>query len=403
MKIVLYANSFLPNVGGREIVMHYLARAFKTLGHEVRVLGPSGFWKHRRYRFAYPVHRWPQLRGLFKTQVSLVEALWDIRLWGCDILHAHNTYPSGEIAARLKRKLGIPLVITPHGVDIHVIPEIGFGQRLDPVRSRKIAHALQGADVCTAISQSIERSLMDAGAPLERIRRIPNGVDFERFQDAAGPDIRQRLGLAPSSTLVVTVGNYHPRKGQDILVQSMPMILERHPGARLIVVGGGTETLKGLVAELSLTDKVFLLGAVGFPYFRYGIDPENQANREDLLAAVYRDADLYVSAGMSEGAEGLSLAVIEAMAAGLPILASDISGNRDLIQDGLTGWLFPPNSPERLADAVISALDNDDKRKTFAETGKRAARRFDWINIARQYLAVYDEALETARQGRSGG
>ena len=134
MKIILFTNSLLPVIGGREIVVHHLARSLNRLGHSARVVCRSRFWRDRKVRFDYPVHRWPALKGLRCDEVMPAELLLDILAWGCDVVHAHNTYPTGYAAARLKKLLRLPLVITPHGEDIHVVPEIGFGQRLDPAQ-----------------------------------------------------------------------------------------------------------------------------------------------------------------------------------------------------------------------------------------------------------------------------
>ena len=168
MNIVLYVPSYLPSIGGRELVVHYLATSLLSLGHRVRVVGPAGWWSHRKIRFDYPLHRWPTLRGFFRDKVAFTQLLLDTTIWGCDVIHAHSTYPSGYSAARLKTIKNFPLVITPHGEDIHTIPEIGFGQRLDPIQRPKIARSLQSAELLTAISDSIKASLLDAGAPKTR-------------------------------------------------------------------------------------------------------------------------------------------------------------------------------------------------------------------------------------------
>ena len=83
------------------------------MGHNVRVLGPSGWWKYRNLQFEYPIHRWPTLRGLFEEQVTFAQLKMDVALWGCDIIHAHSTFPSGYAVTKLKKRKRIPLVITP--------------------------------------------------------------------------------------------------------------------------------------------------------------------------------------------------------------------------------------------------------------------------------------------------
>lgn len=395
MNIVLYVNSFLPSIGGREIVVHHLARALMALGHQVRVVGPSGWWSRRKIRFEYPLHRWPTLRGLFKEQVSLTQLMLDTAIWGCDVIHAHNTYPTGCTVARLKIIRNLPLVVTPHGEDIHVIPEIGHGLRLNPALRPKIYQALQSAEMLTAISAGVEASLLDAGAPQEKIRRIPNGVDIERFQRPIAADVRKWLHLDEASRLIVMVGNYHLRKGHDTLIRSMPLILSEEPRARLIIVGRNTDTLHPLIRKLDLHDKVKLTGPISFPAI---VTEKGRAqsvpHKPDWLAAIYRGSEVYVSAGVNEGAEGLSLAVLEAMAAGLPIVATDISGNRDIIQDGQNGFLIPPANSAQLAKGVLRLLSNDELRMRMGAKAKGVVKQYEWREIARQYLAVYHEARE---------
>jgi glycosyltransferase involved in cell wall biosynthesis len=400
LNIVLYVNSFLPNIGGREIVVHYLARALMTLGHQVRVVGPAGWWSRRKVRFEYPLHRWPTLRGLFNEQVQFIKLLLDTSIWGCDVIHAHTTYPSGYIASRLKVIRNLPLVVTPHGEDIHIIPEIGFGQRLDPIQRPKINFALQGAEMLTAISASVEASLLDAGAPQDKIRRVPNGVDIERFQRPIAADVRKWLQLDEKSRLIVTVGNYHPRKGHDTLIRSMPLILAEEPRARLIIVGRNTDTLHPLIRKLDLDDKVKLTGPISFPAIVAEQRRAQSAPHEpDWLAAIYRSSEMYVSAGVDEGAEGLSLAVLEAMAAGLPVVATNISGNRDIVCHGDNGFLVPPANPSKLAETVLLLLKSNDIKFRLGRKAKEIANQYQWREVAHQYLSVYQEAIERNVQG----
>ncbi len=395
MKIVLYSNDFLPGIGGRQIVVHHLADALLRLGHNVRVMSHGGWWSQRRLRFEYPVHRWPTSKGFMTERAWLTQLFLDTTIWGCDVIHAHNTYPTAYTAACLKRFRNIPLVVTPHGEDIHVVPEIGRGLRLDPHLKPKIGKALQRAEILTAISASVETSLLEAGGLRAKIRRIPNGVDVKRFQQTGLLDVRKRLGVAEDSRIIVTVGNYRPVKGHEVLVRSMPFILAQEPHAQLIIVGSHNEALYPLIKELNLQEKVTLPGPIGLP----GVGSSGKQSfpadlRSDFLAAIYHTSDVYVSSGIGEGAEGLSLAVLEAMAAGLPVVASDISGNRDVIRNGESGFLVPPVSPVGLADAVLRVLSNSELQQVMRGRALAVAKQYEWTPIALQYLAVYDEARE---------
>lgn len=389
LNVVLYTGSFLPKIGGREMVVFHLAQAFRRLGNRVRVLGPSGWWKSRKHQFEFPVHRWPTLRGWFPEQVAYAQLRMDVSIWGADVIHAHNTYPTGYVGTRFTKGRQIPLVITPHGRDIHVIPEIDHGLRLDPVIGRKIEHAVREANLVTAISGSVKDSLIDAGASEEQIRHIPNGIDFERFRQADGPDVYKQLKLPPDARLVLTVGSYERRRGHENLIKAMPAIKAAEPRARLVIVGRSTHKLQPLIDELGMADDVVTTGEIGFP--------ANGASHNDLLAAIYRASSVYLSGGMAEGAEGLSLAVLDAMAAELPVVATNISGNRDIIVDGQNGLLVEPGDVESIAERSIRLLQDENLRKRLGQAGNDTVRKYSWDEIANQYLDLYREAITLAR------
>jgi len=393
MNILLYVNSFLPTVGGKEIVVHYLARELQKLGNRVRVVGPSGWISRRKENYGYPVHRWPTLRGLYPEKVGYAQLSLDAAIWGCDVIHAHTTYPNGYLASLIKKKRHLPLVITPHGHDIHVIPELNFGHRLDPVKDKKIRHALQSAEIVTAISDSVEHSLVDAGCKPSKIRKIPNGIDVERFTHDRYDDVRQWLGLPAASRLILSVGNYHPRKGQDIIIEAMPLVRSKIPAARLVIVGGNQGALAKKIDELKLTESVRLTGSIPFPLPGRNNDTSKRPESQDRLAALYCQSDIYVSASINKEAEGLSLAMLDAMAAGLPVVATDISGSRDIIKSGSNGVLVGLSDHRQLAEAIVTILGDENMRRSMGAEGKQTAQNYHWSEIARKYLEVYQAAV----------
>jgi glycosyltransferase involved in cell wall biosynthesis len=382
------------------MVVHSLAREYIRLGHKVRVVGPSGWIKLRKLNFGYPVHRWPTLRGLYEEKVNYAQLRLDVGLWGCDVIHAHNTFPNGYAAAQLTRKCPIPLIITPHGKDIHMIPEIGFGHRLDPVKRQKIEVAIRRADILTSISDSIESSIIDTGCPLEKIRKIPNGIDCERFQRKDLPDIHNWLGLEKDISIILSVGNYHQRKGHEVMMQAMSRIIEKVPHAHLVIVGRGTEQLQSMVDNLGIQDNVHITGSIPFPLASLNSDADGTKWNDDRLAALYSNSDVYVSASISEGAEGLSLALLDAMAARLPVVATRISGNKDIVKDKQSGYLVPPSDPDSLAEAVISILLDSQLKHSMRNEGYKLVQPFHWKEIAKQYISLYYEIIEKFNKRR---
>lgn len=395
LKVVLYVNSFFPSLGGKEFVVHHLANALLELGHEPRVMGPAGIWKHRSIRMAYPVHRWPTLRGHMREAVLFTNLALDTTIFGCDIIHAHITYPSGYTALKLKRFRHLPLVITPHGADIQTIPELGHGIRLDPALDQKVVTAVKGADFVTAISENIRSVILDAGAREDRVRLIPNGVDLERFKVGSSSTIRKWLGVEDDARLIVTVGKYNPRKGQDYIVRCMSEVLKIEPRARLVVVGQATDALLPLIRDLGLEDKVVLTGGISPPMSVMVPTKGTRASESepDRLAQLLCSSELYVSAGVQKNSEGLSLAVLEAMAAGLPIAATRISGNTDIVVDGENGLLAEPRDEIGLASIILQILGNSLERDKMGAGAKETAGKYSWLNVARRYADLYDEAV----------
>ncbi len=397
MKIVLFSYSALPTIGGMEMVIHHLARSLQQLGQEVRVVSAGGFLSTRNIRYVYPVHRWPALRDPVPVLERLTHLLLDTAIWGCDVLHAHDTYLAGYAGTCFKRLRNVPLVVTPHGEDINIIPEIGYGARLDPCLRPKIIRTLEGADILTSISASVEASLLDAGARREKIRNIPNGVDSGRFQRIARPDIRNRFKIPEDSRIILTVGNHRLCKGHEVLVRAMPIVIRQEPRAHLVIVGRNNEVLQPLVEELKLERKVTLTGSIDMPVMS-GNGLCSAKDQRDDLADIYCSSSVYVSAGISEGAEGLSLAMLDGMAAGLPIVATGISGNRDIICDGKSGFLVPPSDPQSMAEAIIRVFGDPDLGKSMGAGAGQLVSQYEWTQVARRYVAVYEEALELSKR-----
>lgn len=386
MRIAMYADSFLPRIGGRELAVHHLTKALAEQGHDVRVVGPAGWWRHRHERdYGYPVHRWPTLRGLLREEVSRFTLRLDTAIWRADVVHVHNTYPNGY-AMSAGKGFSIPYVLTPHGADIHKIPKLGYGLRLDPELDRKIRRAVAKASAVTAISAGVQASLINAGADPEAIRRIPNGVDLRRFSEYRPHAELSRFGIEPQHRLIVSTGNYHPRKGHEVLVRAMLPTLESEPDARLVIIGRTRDSFRAFVHELGLSEKIINTGELPLPEKGTG-----EVSAPDWLAEILLRADMYVCASLDSQAEGLSLALLEAMAAHRAVIATRISGNLDIVEHGRSGLLVPTDDALSLAEAMVSILEDGELRRTLADGARAVAEQYDWHEIARRYAALYAE------------
>jgi phosphatidyl-myo-inositol alpha-mannosyltransferase len=204
---------------------------------------------------------------------------------------------------------------------------------------------------------------------------IPNGVYVDRF---AGAPTRAEWVGSPGRPSVAFVGRLdEPRKGLPVLAAAVPAVLERHPGARFLVLGrgDGEEALEGLPAPAAAA--VELLG------------PLDDAAKASLL----RSVDAYVAP--HSGGESFGIVLVEAMSAGAPVVASDLGAFRRVLDDGELGVLFPNGDPAALATALSDLLDDAGRRDDLAARASAAVRRYDWSTVAARVLDVY----ETVRAG----
>ncbi|QQS00504.1 MAG: glycosyltransferase family 4 protein [Austwickia sp.] len=214
---------------------------------------------------------------------------------------------------------------------------------------------------------------------------IPNGVFVDRFATAAPDPAWQGTPQAPTVAFLGRIDE--PRKGLPLVLEAMPAVLRRHPGARLLVAGYGDADAARARLGPDTERSVEILG---------GIDDDAKAR---LLASV----DAYVAP--HTGGESFGIVLVEAMAAGAPVVASDLPAFSRVLDAGRCGVLFPTGDAGALGEALADLLADPRRRHALCEAGRRHARRYDWSSVAADVLAVYETVLEgtTAVAGRDSG
>jgi phosphatidylinositol alpha-mannosyltransferase len=200
---------------------------------------------------------------------------------------------------------------------------------------------------------------------------VPNGVDAARFEHAAPAD----LG---SGTKLLFVGRLDARKGFPTAVEAFALLAEERPGLRLIVVGDGPDRAAVATLPASIRDRVSLLGTIP------------NVDLPPYLAA----CDVYL--GPSVGGESFGVVLVEAMAAGLPVVASDIAGYSEVVRAGVDGLLVWPRDPASLAAAVARVLDEPGLAAGLIEAGHDRARSFDWGAVVTRIEEIYRRTIEDA-------
>ncbi|MGB2838507.1 MAG: glycosyltransferase family 4 protein [Actinomycetes bacterium] len=362
---------------GVAIHVHDLAEALIELGLEVQVLAPgeengdtADYVTIAGRSLAVP-YNGSVARVSFGPRSASRVRKW-IREGDFDVLHVHSPVTPSLGMMACWSAIG-PIVATFHAaIDGHSRMMSGAAwilqATLEKVRAR------------IAVSEEARRTVVQhlgGDAVL-----VPNGVDVKRFA-AASP----RPEWTGAGTIAFLGRVDESRKGLQVLLGALPAIAVAHPSVRLLVAGpGDTDEVDALPEELRR--RVELLGHV------------SEHDKEELLSSV----DLYVAPHI--GGESFGIVLLEAMAAGSPVLASDLPAFRDVLDGGRYGGLFTTGDPESLAQAASDLLTDAGRRERLAAAGAERAAEFDWGRVARQVMAVYEtvaaqgeKVLEDDRQG----
>jgi glycosyltransferase involved in cell wall biosynthesis len=268
--------------------------------------------------------------------------------------------------------LGRRLVVNPHACGpIGDIETLRRGRR---VTGRiRLAAAVKMADAFVAISRDIRNELTSLGVDEKRIWEIPNGVDTGHFHPVDGASkrqLRQQIGL-PEGWMVIYAGRLAPEKGIDVLIDAWPRVVRQRPDAQLTLVGAGSDLgdLCNRVESLGIERSVHFVGECSD------------------VAPLLQAADAFV---LPSKTEGLPVSLLEAMACGLPVVATQVGGSRQVLEDGVTGGLVPPNEPVALADKLLEA-----NRGTSwgARARRQIAAGYSLDLIADRFVAMYENLL----------
>lgn len=293
-----------------------------------------------------------------------------------DVVHTHTSKGGflGRIAARLA---GIPAVIhTIHGFSFNELTP--WWKTAFYVQLERLASPF--CDVSISVTEQHRLLAIDKRiAEPEKIVTIHNGIDLSRFRGAATGEKKQRdLHPSEEAVLIGTVGRLAPEKGQMVLLQAIPTVLREHPEAHLVFVGEGPQEdeLTATAVELGIADHCTFLG------FRHDV-PE-------LLAGL----DIFVQPSPREG---LSITLLEAMAAGRPVVAADITGNQEVIDHDINGVLCRPMSSTALAEAILGLMEDLERARVLGlRAREKVEAHFDQRVMVEQTLKVYRIQLEKA-------
>ena len=360
------------------MVVHNLATALSKNGHKVIVFVPytkkrkkNRFDNYKLVQFGF--RGFGKLKLIFPSMLlMLIYIVWRYKI---DVINVHGVFAAGTwgyVYSQLFRKT--PIIGTPHGDDIQVFPKLNYGLRLDPKKDRIIQRNVKSFDYLTAISNSIRKNLEGILKDDKRIIDIPNGVwrknlseKNKRFQ------IRKNLNIPIESTVLISIGRNHPKKGFGYGIEAFAKLFKKNKNLYYLIVGRDMDSIRKIADKYGVSERLLTPGEL----------------KVCEVVEVLQASDIYISPSLIES---FGITTIEAMAAGLPCVVTDIEGSRDIVNPEY-GIIIPPGNAEALSEAVQYLIDNKNVMKRMGERSFCQSLKYDWGIIAKEYEDVYQRAI----------
>ena len=382
LRIAFFTNYYHPVVNGVVRSVASFREILTKQGHIVFIFAQSD----NEYKDEEPfIFRYPSLSLPLPVDIATVipvssfvdQLLPALKL---DVIHTHHPILLGQTAASKAADLNIPLVFTFHTQYWEYTHYVPFPQEVIQDFLKNAIHNwlkvfMQKCQHIVIPSESIKEILIREYGLEDRYTVIPTGTDLKPFLHADGNTLRQSQGWQDDK-VIISIGRLAPEKNWETLLRAAAQVYGQHPNIRLVLIGDGPDkqTLELLAAELGITERVTFTGQVPF----------------DEVPAYLKAADIFSFASVTE-TQGL--VTIEAMAAGLPIVAVDGSGTHDIVDHGKEGFLVE-NDPNALASAINEILCNPQQMKQFSANVLKKAKTFDTNRLGKQMIKVYEQAIQ---------
>ncbi len=381
-RLCIVTHTFLPHVGGIEKVVYeqskrLMMRNFKPMVVTNRIDTPKTYSVdgigvqcyesiNTGFRLGIPYS--------IPTPTSLGTFLSAIK--ASDIVHAHgHPYLTSLVAAKLAKRYQKPFVLTQHNTFIQYDNMFDNVERLNDLAVGK--ETLKEADRIITVSNATKEYVLSLGAKPDKIKVIHNGVDLNHFRHLPGKreEMRAKFGIPKNAKVAITVRRLVYKNGIDTLIESANLAIKKNPNLVFLVVGKGPDQngVQTRIRELGIEKNFRLAGFVS----------------DEDLPFCYNAADFFVLP--SKSGEGLPLVALEAMACGLPVIATDVGGIREILTDDY-GALVPPNQPEPMAKAIFeySSVDLSSRKP---ELRAAVEEKYSWDRNVETLVEIYEELI----------
>ncbi len=381
-KLCVVTHTFLPHVGGIERVVYEQCKRLRHKHFEPMVLTHRNYTERDYvfsgirvrcydsmnigFRLGIP-YAIPQISS-FKTFLKTIKSN--------DLIHVHgHPYPSSFLASEIAKRYSKPLVLTQHNTFIEYNNAWTTVEKLNDILIGK--HVIKKADKIIAVSNATKNYVVSLGADPEKIEVLHNGVDLVRFRPISKvkDEMRRELGIFKDERVVLTVRRLVFKNGIDTLLESAEIAVKKNPKLVFVVVGKGPDfkQVKEKIKQSGLQRNFRLTGFVS----------------DEDLPSYYNVADLFVLP--SKSGEGLPLVALEAMACGLPVIATNVGGISEVLDEDF-GKLVPPDLPDSLAEALLDFFQKD-LATLKKDLRKRMEQKYSWDKNVEKLCKIYEELI----------
>ena len=387
MHIAYFTNTYLPVVSGVVRSVQSFREALSALGHNVFIFAQEDDYEDTEpFIFRYPSLRLPLVVDIptaLPVSPFVDQLLPKLKL---DVIHTHHPFLLGQTAAGKARDLNLPLVFTFHTQYqeyTHYVP-IPQEQVQEFIRNRVMNWLREYMRKCQHIvipSESMRSILVNHYGLVDRFTVIPTGLDIAPYKRAHGDTLRAKWGWGEDK-IIISVGRLAEEKNWTTLMQAFALAQKKRRNLRLVLVGDGPQAsaLRQFAGELGITERVLFTGRVPF----------------EKVPKYLKAADLFAFASITE-TQGL--VTLEALAAGLPVVAVAASVTQDIVEDGAQGFLVR-NDPNALSNRIVKLIENPDLMSRFKAAALEKSHEYDNRQLARKMLKVYEQAIEDKRDGQ---
>lgn len=366
-----------PVYGGSGVVATELGIALAARGHEIHFisyalpfrlgkLAPNIFF-HEVDVTSYPLFEYPPYSLTLTSKMASIAKHEKL-----DVLHVHYAIPhatSAVIARQILEQQGIriPVVTTLHGTDITIVGR-------DPSFAPVVTYSINQSDGVTAVSEYLRKETLSNFEIDRNISVIPNFIDTNRFKRQESSSLKQKL-CPNCEKVLVHVSNFRPVKNAKQVVEIMHRLKQDNYSLKLLLVGDGPDRVPAehLARELGIYDDILFMG--------------KQEAVQDILSI----ADVFV---MPSGSETFGLAALEAMACGVPVVASNIGGLPELVDHGENGFLCPLGNVDAFAERIRQIVSSDTLRQKMGDAARQKAKDcFDNEHVIPLYEKLYEKTL----------